>query len=430
MAKAKPSTSKTVSKTARPTTSARAAALPPTFARRLTQITRAYDRLMRRRNPIDTSWNTGVFERYRYPILTADHAPLTWRYDLNPATNPHLMERLGVNAVFNTGAIEHDGRIYLMTRMEGYDRKSFFALCSSKDGIHDWTWHPEPIVMPETDDPDTNVYDMRITRHEDGHFYGVFCTERKDRTDPDLSAAVAQAGIARSKDLVHWERLADLKTPSPQQRNVVLHPEFVGGKYAFYTRPQDSFINAGSGGGIGFGLSDSIENAVIHEEKIIDARAYHTIKESKNGAGAVPIRTNRGWLHIAHGVRGCAAGLRYVLYCFVCDLNDPSKAIATPGGYFLAPYGEERVGDVSNVTFCNGAVCRADGTVLIYYGASDTRINAVSTTIDRLLDYCFNTPPDAGRSYACVQQRLGLIRANAAFLESAKSPLLRKLRGR
>lgn len=408
----------------------KSAALPATFAKRLATLTRAYNALQKRRNPIDPTWTNGVFERYRHPILTAEHAPLTWRYDLNPATNPHLLERLGVNGVFNTGAIEHDGRIYLMTRMEGYDRKSFFALCSSKDGIHNWKWHETPIVMPETDDPDTNVYDMRITRHEDGYFYGVFCTERKDKSDPDLSAAVAQAGIARSKDLITWQRLADLKTPSPQQRNVVLHPEFVNGQYAFYTRPQDGFINTGSGGGIGFGLSPTIDNAAVSSEKIIDARAYHTIKESKNGAGAVPIKTPKGWLHIAHGVRGCAAGLRYVLYAFVTDLADPSKAIATPGGYFLAPYEAERVGDVSNVTFTNGAVARKDGTVLIYYGASDTRINVVSSTLDRLLDYCFNTPPDAGRSYACVQQRIQLIRANQALLASAKAPALKALRSK
>jgi 4-O-beta-D-mannosyl-D-glucose phosphorylase len=402
--------------------------LPTEYANRLALITSAYQKLISRKNKIDPTWTNGVFERYLHPILTDQHAPLTWRYDLNPATNPHLMERLGVNGVFNTGAIEHDGRIHLMTRMEGYDRKSFFALCSSKDGINDWRWHHEPIVMPETDEPDTNVYDMRITRHEDGYFYGVFCSERKDKSNPDLSAAVAQAGIARSKDLIHWDRLPDLKTPSPQQRNVVLHPEFVEGKYAFYTRPQDGFINTGSGGGIGYGLCPDITKPVIQSESIIDSRAYHTIKESKNGAGAVPIKTPKGWVHIAHGVRGCAAGLRYVIYAFVTDLKDPSKPIATPGGYLIAPYEAERVGDVSNVTFTNGAVARKDGKVFIYYGASDTRINLATTTLDRLLDYCFNTPPDALRSAACVQQRIELIRKNDAFLSQAKGPAYKKIR--
>lgn len=402
--------------------------LPPLYAKRLATLTKAYDKLMSRKNPLDKRWNSGVFERYAHPVLTADHAPLTWRYDFDPSRNPYLMERLGVNAVLNTGAIEHNGRIFLMTRMEGYDRKSFFALASSKDGIHDWSWHPTPIVMPETADPDTNVYDMRITRHEDGHFYGVFCSERKDPTSLDLSAATAQGGIARSDDLIHWTRLADIKTPSPQQRNVVLHPEFIHGKYAFYTRPQDGFINTGSGGGIGFGLSDSIDNATLHEEKIINARAYHTITEAKNGAGAPPIKTKRGWLHIAHGVRNCAAGLRYVLYAFVTDLADPSRAIATPGGYFLAPFEDERIGDVSNVTFTNGVVARKNGTVLIYYGASDTRINVATSTIDRLLDYCFNTPSDPLRSAACVEQRTALAKRNHAYLASAKGKEFKKVR--
>ena len=402
--------------------------LSPVFAKRLAGITKAYDKLMSRKNPVDARWNSGVFERYTHPILTADHAPLTWRYDFDPARNPYLMERLGVNGVFNTGAIEHDGRIFLMTRMEGYDRKSFFALASSKNGITGWTWHPTPIEMPQTADPDTNVYDMRITRHEDGNFYGVFCSERKDPKSPDLAAATAQGGIARSTDLIHWTRLADIKTPSPQQRNVVLHPEFIGGKYAFYTRPQDGFINTGSGGGIGYGLSDSIENATLDHEKIINARAYHTITEAKNGAGAPPIKTKKGWLHIAHGVRNCAAGLRYVLYAFVCDLADPSRAIATPGGYFLAPFEDERIGDVSNVVFCNGVVARDDGTVLIYYGASDTRINLATSTVDRLLDYCFNTPPDPLTSPACVEQRTQLALRNQLLLASARGKPLKKVR--
>jgi 4-O-beta-D-mannosyl-D-glucose phosphorylase len=417
-----------VARTAGVTRTAPVAKPSAAFLKRLAAVTSRYDKLMKRKNKLDPRWDSGVFDRFVDPVLTGEHAPLTWRYDFDPRTNPHLLERLGVNGVMNTGAIEKDGRVWLMVRMEGYDRKSFFALCSSRDGVNDWTWHPEPIVMPETGDPDTNVYDMRITLHQDGWYYGVFCTERKDKQDPDLSAAIAQAGIARSRDLIHWHRLPDLKTPSPQQRNVVLHPEFVGGMYAFYTRPQDGFINTGSGGGIGFGLCADIEHPSVSEERIIDARAYHTIKEAKNGAGATPIKTPKGWLHIAHGVRGCAAGLRYVLYAFVTDLADPSKVVAAPGGYFLAPFGDERVGDVSNVTFCNGAVARADGTLLIYYGASDTRINVARSTVEKVLDYCFNTPSDAMRSAACVAQRTDLARKNAALLAGKKGGAWGKVR--
>ncbi len=341
-------------------------------------------------------------------------------YDLDPATNPYLVERLGINGVFNAGALELNGKILLVGRVEGYDRKSFFAVAESRNGIDGFRFWDLPVVMPETESPDVNVYDMRLTRHEDGWIYGVFCTERKDPDAPpgDMSSAVAQTGIARTHDLVMWERLDDLRTTSPQQRNVVLHPEFIDGGYAFYTRPQDDFIQAGSGGGIGFGLADDIEHADIETEKVVDPRAYHTIKEMKNGAGATPIKTSEGWLHIAHGVRSCAAGLRYVLYAFLCDLNDPSRVIYEPGGYLMAPQFDERVGDVSNVLFCNGAVARDDGDLFIYYASSDTRMHVATTTIDRMLDYVKHTPPDAGRSAACVAQRIALIERNQGYLKS------------
>lgn len=371
---------------------------------------------MARKNKVDASWTNGWFERYRHPVLTAAHVPVFWRYDLDAGRNPHLLERLGVNAVFNAGAIEFDGRIALVARVEGYDRKSFFAVAESASGVDGFRFRERPVVLPETDAPDTNVYDMRLTRHEDGWIYGLFCTERKDPAAPpgDESSAAAQCGIARTRDLDRWERLADLKSESAQQRNVVLHPEFVGGKYAFYTRPQDSFLEAGRGGGIGWALADRIDGAVIGSERIIDPKAYHTIKESKNGMGPAPIRTREGWLHVAHGVRGTAAGLRYVLYVFLCDLADPARVVRRPGGYFLAPRGEERTGDVSNVVFSNGAVARGDGRVFLYYGSSDTRVHVATTTVDRLLDYALNTPEDPGRSAACVAQRVALIERNLA----------------
>ncbi len=371
---------------------------------------------MARKNKVDASWTNGWFERYRHPVLTAAHVPVFWRYDLDAGRNPHLLERLGVNAVFNAGAIEFDGRIALVARVEGYDRKSFFAVAESASGVDGFRFRERPVVLPETDAPDTNVYDMRLTRHEDGWIYGLFCTERKDPAAPpgDESSAAAQCGIARTRDLDRWERLADLKSESAQQRNVVLHPEFVGGKYAFYTRPQDSFLEAGRGGGIGWALADRIDGAAIGPERIIDPKAYHTIKESKNGMGPAPIRTREGWLHVAHGVRGTAAGLRYVLYVFLCDLADPARVVRRPGGYFLAPRGEERTGDVSNVVFSNGAVARGDGRVFLYYGSSDTRVHVATTTVDRLLDYALNTPEDPGRSAACVAQRVALIERNLA----------------
>ncbi len=358
--------------------------------------------------------SNGWFRRYRYPVLTGAHTPLFWRYDLDPETNPFFMERLGINAAFNVGAMEWNGSIVLMARVEGVDRKSFFAVAESPNGIDNFVFWDYPVVMPETADPETNVYDMRLVAHEDGWIYGLFCAERKDQNAApgDLSSAVAQCGIARTHDLKTWERLDDLRTKSAQQRNCVLHPEFVNGKYALYTRPQDSFIEAGRGGGIGWGLAKSMEHAVIEEDEIIiDRREYHTINEVKNGLGPAPIKTDKGWLHLAHGVRNTAAGLRYVVYVFLADLNEPWRVIAKPGGYFLAPTGEERIGDVSNVTFSNGWM-RRGGDVYIYYGASDTRTNVVTTTVDRLLDYVLNTPPDPLRSALCVQQRIALIKKN------------------
>jgi 4-O-beta-D-mannosyl-D-glucose phosphorylase len=348
--------------------------------------------------------------------------PLTWRYDLDYETNPYLMERLGINATFNVGAIEIDGRVLLVARVEGWDRKSFFAVAESRTGVDGFRFWDRPLVMPETGDPDTNVYDMRLVQHEDGWLYGLFCTERHDPAQPeDLSAAVAQCGIARTRDLVHWERLPDLVTRAAQQRNVVLHPEFVEGKYAFYTRPLSTFADTGSGEGIGWGLCDDIEHAVIDEEQIVDQRVYHTIKEGKNGLGPAPIKTDQGWLQLAHGVRDTAAGMRYVLYLFVTDLDRPNVVTHAPGGYFLAPMGEERVGDVSNVAFSNGWVARENGEVLIYYGASDTRTYVARTTIDRLLDYAIHTPEDPLRSFACVQQRIALIERNLEILKRSPS---------
>jgi len=374
---------------------------------------RKYEDLISRKNEKTEDYN-GIFDRYKYPVLTREHVPLFWRYDLDERTNPYFMERLGVNAVFNPGAIELGGKFYLVARVEGYDRKSFFAVAESDSGIDGFKFWDYPVEFDDLYPEETNVYDMRLTKHEDGWIYGVFCSESKDPNAPpgDLSSAIASAGIVRTKDLKKWERLPNLKTKSPQQRNVVLHPEFVNGKYAFYTRPQDDFIEAGSGSGICFGLCDDIENPVIDEEKLVSPRVYHTITEVKNGAGCVPIKTEKGWIHIAHGVRNTAAGLRYVIYLFVTDLNDPSKVIAAPGGYLIAPRGEERVGDVSNVVFTNGAIARDNGDVYIYYASSDTRIHVATTTVDRLLDYAFNTPPDALRSLDCVKQRKELIKKN------------------
>ena len=374
------------------------------------------DRLVSRKNQ-KTDFYNGIYDRYEYPVLTREFAPVHWRYDLNEETNPYFMERLGINAVMNSGTIYLNGKYYLVVRVEGNDRKSFFAVAESDNGIDGFHFWDYPVVLPDTCPEETNVYDMRLTKHEDGYIYGVFCSESKDTTVNDLSAAVAAAGIVRTKDLKNWERLPNLVTlNSPQQRNVVLHPEFVDGKYAFYTRPMDDFIETGSGGGIGFGLCEDITHAVIDEEKMTSLRKYHTITEAKNGAGATPIKTDKGWIHIAHGVRNTAAGLRYVIYAFATDLNDPSKVIAEPSGLLIGPRGEERVGDVSNVVFTNGAIVNENNEVFIYYASSDTRMHVATTTVDKLVDYVFNTPQDPGRSVECVAQRCGLIEKNLEFL--------------
>lgn len=382
------------------------------FNERLKAVTLEYNQLIERKNDPVLPGN-GIFERYKYPILTAKHAPVCWRYDMSPATNPYFMERFGINGAFNAGAIKWQGKYLLVVRVEGNDRKSFFAIAESPNGIDNFRFWDYPIRVPETKNPDTNVYDMRLTAHEDGWIYGIFCSERKDPNAPpkDLSSAVAKAGIARTKDLKSWERLPDLKSKS-QQRNVVLHPEFINGKYALYTRPQDGFIDAGSGGGIGWALVDNMENAEVKEEQIINFRHYHTIKEQKNGEGPPPIKTSKGWLHMAHGVRACAAGLRYVLYLYLTDLQHPEKLIAEPAGHLLAPLGNERVGDVSNVLFSNGWIADEDGTVYIYYASCDTRMHVAVSSIDRLLDYCFNTAPDGYRSATSVQTLTSLIDKN------------------
>jgi len=383
------------------------------FRRALRRRRMEQDWLLDRRNRALPSAH-GLFQRWRDPVLTAAHVPLDWRFDLDFSSNPRLLERQGINAVFNAGAIFHDGRYCLVARVEGADRKSFFALADSPSGVDRFRFRGEPIVMPETADPDVNVYDMRLTRHQDGWIYGVFCTERRDpaAAPGDLSAAVARAGLARTRDLRAWERLPDLAPRSPQQRNVVLHPELYRGCYAFYTRPQDEFIRAGSGGGIAWGLADDIGRAVLDEETVIDRREYHTIKEVKNGLGPAPLPTREGWLHLAHGVRGTAAGLRYVLYLFLTDRDEPWRVLRRPAGSFLVPEGEERVGDVSNVVFCNGWIADPDGRVLIYYASSDTRTHVATTSIDRLLDYVRNTPEDGLCSAASVERRLELIRKN------------------
>ena len=388
------------------------------FEAKKARVLQRYEALVTRKNAVDPDWYNGCFDRYVNPVLTAEMVPPWWKFDFNPATNPWFMERLGVNAVFNAGAIEWDGKISLVCRVEGNDRKSFFAVADSETGIDGFRFREKPILLPELAERDTNVYDMRLTRHEDGWIYGLFCSERKDPAAPkgDESAAVAACGIVRTRDLEHWERLNDLVTPSPQQRNVVLHPEFVNGKYAFYTRPQDGFIDAGTGGGIGWGLSDSIEQAKLDSETIVDRKIYHTIKEVKNGCGAPPIKTKKGWLHIAHGVRNTAAGLRYVLYAFLCAPEDPSRVIRSPGGFFLAPFKEEMIGDVSNVVFCNGLVARPSGEVFLYYASSDTRMHVATTSVEKLLDWVENTPEDPLFSHDCVAQRCALIDANRPFL--------------
>jgi 4-O-beta-D-mannosyl-D-glucose phosphorylase len=383
------------------------------FEKRLNLLEMAHRQLIAKPNEVAGIGN-GVFDRYKNPVLTAAHTPLFWRYDLNPETNPHLMERFGINAAFNAGAIKLNGKYLMVARVEGADRKSFFAVAESPDGVSNFTFWEYPVELPETAEPDINVYDMRLTAHEDGWIYGLFCTERRDPNAPahDQSMAVAACGIARTKDLVRWERLPDLVTNSPQQR----HPEFVDGKYALYTRPQDGFISAGKGGGIGFGLTDTMENAKVEHETIIDNKNYHTVYEAKNGQGPTPIKTEKGWLHLAHGVRNTAAGLRYVLYMFMTDLHDLTKVLYKPAGYFLAPEGEERIGDVSNVVFCNGWIMDDDGKVFIYYASSDTRMHVATSTVDRLLDYVMNTPPDGLRSASSVNTIYKIIDGNNALL--------------
>ena len=385
------------------------------FDKRLKYLLKNYETLLKRKNePVE--YTNGIIQRYKYPVLTASHIPLNWRYDLSPTSNPYLMERIGFNATFNAGAIKLNNRYLVIVRAEAVDRKSFFAVAESPNGIDNFHFWERPITMPETGEPDTNVYDMRIVQHEDGWMYGLFCSERHDPAFPDdTSAAVASCGIARTKDLITWERLPDLISHSGQQRNVVLHPEFINGKYALYTRPQDGFIETGSGGGIGFGFTESMERAEVNEEVIIDPKVYHTITEVKNGLGPAPIKTSKGWLQLAHGVRNTAAGLRYVLYAFMTDLNDPSKIIHRPAGYLMAPENEERVGDVSNVLFGNGWICDNDNTIYIYYASSDTRLHVATTSVERLVDYCEHTPEDGFRSAKTVETINKLIDKNQAF---------------
>jgi hypothetical protein len=389
-----------------------------TFENRKALVEAEFESLVTR--PNRAIEGNGVYERYENPVVTPGMIPLTWRYDFNPATNPYFMERIGVNATLNAGAMKWNGKYLLVVRVEGYDRKSFFAVAESPNGIDNFRFWDRPVTLPEDVVPATNVYDMRLTAHEDGYIYGIFCAERHDDSCPgNLSAATATAGIARTKDLVNWERLPDLKSKS-QQRNVVLHPEFVDGKYALYTRPQDGFIDTGSGGGIGWALIDDITNAVVTDEKIVDERHYHTIKEVKNGEGPHPIKTPKGWLHLAHGVRATADGLRYVLYLYMTSLEDPSKKIASPGGYFMAPQGDEYLGDVMNVLFANGWIADEDGKVFIYYASSDTRMHVATSTIDRLVDYCLNTPEDKLLSSKSVETINSLITKNEEFLASGK----------
>ncbi len=377
------------------------------------------EQLLTRPNEINSSFYNGVYDRYQYPVITRHHVPLHWRFDLDETTNPHFMERLGINATLNPGAIYFNDKYIMVIRTEGLDRKSIFALAESDNGIDGFRFTGKPLVWDDIDAEETNQYDMRLVQHEDGWIYGIYCSERKDPEAPafDTSSAVAQAGLVRTRDLTSWERLPNITTNSPQQRNVVLHPEFVDGKYAFYTRPQDGFISTGSGGGIAFGLCEDILNPVIHEETVIDERQYHTVYEVKNGQGPAPLKTDRGWIHIAHGVRNTAAGLRYVLYTFATDLNDPTRVIAKPGGHFIAPYDDERVGDVSNVIFCNGAVVNEKEEVFIYYASSDTRCHVATTTLEKLVDYTFNTPADPYRSLACASQRGQLIEQNEKLLQ-------------
>ncbi len=384
-----------------------------TFEDRRQAIVAQHAALLRRPN-LPVRPGNGIFLRYQHPVLTAEHTPLEWRFDFSQQDNPFFQERLGVNSVFNAGAILDQGRYLVLARVEGYDRKSFFAVAESRTGVDGFEFWPEPVVLGEHGDTTTNVYDARLTRHDDGFVYALFCAERKHPDSPawDTQSALASAGIARTRDFRHWERLPDLITPSPQQRNVVLHPTFVRGKYMLYTRPQDGFLETGTGGGIAWGLTDTMEGARVDQETILDARIYHTVKEAKNGAGPPPILTSEGWLHIAHAVRNTAAGYRYTLYAFLCAKDEPWLVTAAPGGHLMAPQDDERVGDVSNVLFANGAIVEPDGRVLLYYASSDTRLHVAESSVDRLLDYVLNTPPDPLTSGGAVQQRLALLTKN------------------
>lgn len=396
------------------------------FKQRISKLVKCYEALLSTKNS-QTEYSNGIYQRWVNPVVTAKHAPVHWRYDFCEAHNPSLMERIGVNATLNSGAIFMHGKYLLMVRVEGNDRKSFFAVAESPNGVDNFRFWDYPVTMPETAIPDTNTYDMRLVKHEDDFIYGLFCTERKDNTKPDdLSAAEAQCGIARSKDLVNWERLPDLITYSGQQRNVVLHPEFIDGKYALYTRPQDGFISVGGGGGIGWGLTDSMENAEIKQEVIVDTKVYHTVKEMKNGQGPAPIKTPHGWLHLAHGVRNTAAGLRYVLYMFMTDLHEPWRVTHRPGGHFIAPEGQERIGDVSNVVFSNGWTVNDNNDVHIYYASSDTRMHVATSTIEQLIDYVMNTPEDGLTSANSVKTVKQLIAKNLLIMKSQNGGFLAK----
>jgi len=381
---------------------------------KLIELQNEQEALLSKRNVPSNDYN-GIYQRFENPVLTDKHIPLSWKFDLNLKRNPLLLQRIGVNAVFNAGAMKFNGKYLLCARVEGWDRKSFFAIAESPNGVDNFRFWDEPILLPETENPDINVYDMRLTKHDDGYIYGIFCTERKDPDAPagDTSSAVANAGVVRTKDLKTWERLPDLISNSGQQRNVVMFQHFVNGKYALYTRPQDGFIEVGSGGGIGFGYIKDMTNPVIEDEHIFSNKEYHTIYELKNGMGPAPIRTEKGWLNLAHGVRNTAAGLRYVLYMFLTDLQQPDKIIAQPGGYFLAPQDEERIGDVSNVVFSNGWIADEDGTVFIYYASSDTRMHVAVSTVERLLDYCQNTPSDGLRTGKSVENIIKQIQGNS-----------------
>lgn len=397
------------------------------FQNRMRYLHKKHKDLLFRKNEQQKSFG-GIYNRFAHPVLTADHVPLEWRFDLNPISNPFLLERFGINSVFNAGAIKFNNKYLLIARVEGNDRKSFFAIAESDNGIDHFKFWDAPVLIPKANSKETNIYDMRLVVHEDGWIYGIFCSEARDESAPesDQSAAIAQCGIVRTKDLLSWERLPDLKTPSPQQRNVVLHPEFVNNQYAFYTRPQDSFVEAGTGGGIAVGFCDDIENAVIEKEIIIDQKKYHTIYEAKNGLGPAPIKTKKGWLHLAHGVRNTANGLRYVLYLFMTDLEDITKVIHKPAGYFMAPKGKERVGDVSNVLFSNGWIADDEGTVFIYYASSDLKMHVATSTIEKLLDYVINTSGDGFSSDASLHTVISIIEKNHQYHSDAKKPKLEK----